>query len=196
VRDGVSGRYRLQREGVPALAGVGDPGVDDLEPALDALFLRTRKDWYLGRVEPGAIQIVAFRGRQGRPKIPGLSSRIADGVSRSSATSSTRISAAWPGRCTISAVASWRPSASRPRTAPSTLSASGSSRPYWTGGHVQALAGDPRDLASRGPGCLGLRSIDERNAFVTQGDYNHRAVVAHKSHHRKTAPPTRGKDGS
>jgi DNA-binding IclR family transcriptional regulator len=80
VRDGASGRYRLQREGVPALAAVGDPAVDDLEPALDALFLRTRKDCYLGRIEPGAIEIVAFRGRQGRPKIPGLSSRIAEGL--------------------------------------------------------------------------------------------------------------------
>ena len=80
LRDDVSGRYRLRREGVaPVPPGRGGRR-DDLEPAVDALFLRTRKDCYLGRVEQGGIDVVAFRGRKGRPKIPGLGSRVADGL--------------------------------------------------------------------------------------------------------------------
>jgi DNA-binding IclR family transcriptional regulator len=80
VRDGVSGRYRLLRERVAAGARVGDRRCDDLEPAVDALFLRTRKHCYLGRVERGGLDIVAVRGREGVPKIPGLGSRIADAM--------------------------------------------------------------------------------------------------------------------
>jgi DNA-binding IclR family transcriptional regulator len=80
VRDGVSGRYRLRRERVPAAPRVGDPGSDDLEPAVDALFLRTRKHCYLGRVEGGGVDIVAVRGGEGVPRIPGLGSRISDGM--------------------------------------------------------------------------------------------------------------------
>jgi DNA-binding IclR family transcriptional regulator len=80
VRDGTGGRYRLRRAAVAAVPGVGDRGGDDLEAAVDALFLRTRKDCYLGRVQPGAIEVVAARGREGRPKIPGLDSPITEGL--------------------------------------------------------------------------------------------------------------------
>jgi acetyl-CoA synthetase len=59
---------------------VGDRRGDDLEPAVDALFLRTRKHCYLARVEQGGLDIVAARGRQGVPTIPGLTSRAADAM--------------------------------------------------------------------------------------------------------------------
>lgn len=80
LRDDVSGLYRLRREGVAPASPAGGRRSDDLEPAVDVLFLRTRKDCYLGRVERDGIDVVAFRGRKGRPKIPGLGSRIADGL--------------------------------------------------------------------------------------------------------------------
>jgi DNA-binding IclR family transcriptional regulator len=81
VRDGVSGGYRLRRGGVAASSPVGDRRRDDLEPAVDALFLRTRKDCYLCRPERGGIKILAIRGPSGLPEIPGLDSRLAgDGL--------------------------------------------------------------------------------------------------------------------
>jgi IclR family transcriptional regulator, acetate operon repressor len=80
VRDGMSGRYRLRRELVAPVPGVGEPRVDDLEPAVDALFMRTRKNCYFGRVERGGLEIVALRGRQGVPRIPGLALRMKDGL--------------------------------------------------------------------------------------------------------------------
>ena len=80
VRDGASGRYRLKRELVTPVPEVGDPRVDDLEPAVDALFMRTRKNCYFGRVERGGLAIVALRGRQGVPKIPALAARMNDGL--------------------------------------------------------------------------------------------------------------------
>jgi hypothetical protein len=43
----------------------------DLEGAVEELFLRTRKRSYLGVVRDGRIEIVAFRGRQGVPRMPG-----------------------------------------------------------------------------------------------------------------------------
>ena len=45
---------------------------------VDELFLRTRKRSYLGVVRDGRIEIVAFRGRQGVPRMPGLGSEIRD----------------------------------------------------------------------------------------------------------------------
>jgi DNA-binding IclR family transcriptional regulator len=81
VRDRATGRYRLPRARLPALGREAAPDRDDLEPAVDVLFLRTHKHCYLGRVDGGAIEIVAFRGRQGLPQIAGLgASRIADGL--------------------------------------------------------------------------------------------------------------------
>jgi acetyl-CoA synthetase len=78
ARDGASGRYRLRRDACPVVPRIGDRGVDDLEPAVDALFLRTRKNSYLGRAEPGGlgVRIVAARGRDAVPKIRGLGTRI------------------------------------------------------------------------------------------------------------------------
>ena len=76
-RDGVHGAYRLRREGVAPVPAVGDRRYDDLEPAVDALFLRTRKECYLGRPEPCGIDILTVRGLSGLPKVPGLGSRIA-----------------------------------------------------------------------------------------------------------------------
>ncbi len=49
-----------------------------LEATVDDLFLRTRKRSYLGVVRRGRIEIVAFHGRQGMPRMPGLGSEIRD----------------------------------------------------------------------------------------------------------------------
>ncbi len=49
-----------------------------VEATVDELFLRTRKRSYLGVVRRGCIEIVAFRGRQGVPRMPGLGSEIRD----------------------------------------------------------------------------------------------------------------------
>lgn len=51
------------------------PGIAD---AVDDLFLLTRKRSYLGVVRAGRIEIVAVRGRQGVPRMPGLGSEIRD----------------------------------------------------------------------------------------------------------------------
>jgi DNA-binding IclR family transcriptional regulator len=50
----------------------------DFDSAVEDLFLRTRKRSYLGVVRDGRIEIVAFRGRQGVPRMPGLGSEIRD----------------------------------------------------------------------------------------------------------------------
>jgi IclR family acetate operon transcriptional repressor len=47
-----------------------------LAGTVDELFLRTRKRSYLGVVRDGRIQVVAFRGRQGVRRMPGLGSEI------------------------------------------------------------------------------------------------------------------------
>jgi DNA-binding IclR family transcriptional regulator len=49
-----------------------------LAAAVEDLFLLTRKRSYLGVVRSGKIEIVAFRGRQGVPCMPGLGSEIRD----------------------------------------------------------------------------------------------------------------------
>jgi acetyl-CoA synthetase len=46
--------------------------------SVDELFLLTRKRSYLGVVKSGRIEIVAFCGRQGVPRMPGLGSEIRD----------------------------------------------------------------------------------------------------------------------
>jgi DNA-binding IclR family transcriptional regulator len=51
---------------------------EGLAGTVDQLFLRTRKRSYLGAVCPGRIEITAFRGRQGVPRMPGLGSEIRD----------------------------------------------------------------------------------------------------------------------
>lgn len=51
---------------------------EGLEGTVDQLFLRTRKRSYLGVVRAGRIEIVAFHGRQGVPRMPGLGSEIRD----------------------------------------------------------------------------------------------------------------------
>jgi DNA-binding IclR family transcriptional regulator len=51
---------------------------EGLAGTVDQLFLRTRKRSYLGAVRPGRIEITAFRGRQGVPRMPGLGSEIRD----------------------------------------------------------------------------------------------------------------------
>ncbi|MFL5859172.1 MAG: IclR family transcriptional regulator [Solirubrobacteraceae bacterium] len=78
------GVYRLAR-GLEALtAGVGEhaPPAHVLHAGLagsvDELFLLTRKRSYLGVVKAGRIEIVAFCGRQGVPRMPGLGSEIRD----------------------------------------------------------------------------------------------------------------------
>jgi DNA-binding IclR family transcriptional regulator len=75
LRDPSGGRYRLPRAGAAeAVLGGG------LERAVEELFLRTHKRSYLGRIERGALEIVAVRGRQGMPRMPGLGSRVEDGA--------------------------------------------------------------------------------------------------------------------
>jgi acetyl-CoA synthetase len=74
------GLYRAAR-GLEELTAVAEDGAhthEGLDGTVDQLFLRTRKRSYLGAVRPGRIEIVAFRGRQGVPRMPGLGSEIRD----------------------------------------------------------------------------------------------------------------------
>jgi acetyl-CoA synthetase len=78
------GVYRRARGLEELTAAVGEhahPGHalhDGLAGSVDELFLRTRKRSYLGVVKAGRIEIVAFCGRQGVPRMPGLGSEIRD----------------------------------------------------------------------------------------------------------------------
>jgi acetyl-CoA synthetase len=74
------GVYRPARglEELTAVAEPASPLHEGLAGTVDELFLRTRKRSYLGAVQPGRIEIVAFRGRQGVPRMPGLGSEIRD----------------------------------------------------------------------------------------------------------------------
>jgi hypothetical protein len=65
------GIYRLRRDRDVQLEPDGVGATDDLAGVVEALFRRTHKRSYLGRVEHGTIEIVAVRGRQGMPRIPG-----------------------------------------------------------------------------------------------------------------------------
>ncbi len=74
------GVYRPAR-GLEELTGSTEqstPIHDGLAGTVDELFLRTRKRSYLGVVRKGRIEIVAFHGRQGVPRMPGLGSEIRD----------------------------------------------------------------------------------------------------------------------
>jgi IclR family transcriptional regulator, acetate operon repressor len=74
------GVYRPAR-GLEELTAVAEQATmfhDGLAGTVDELFLRTRKRSYLGVVRAGRIEIVAFRGRQGVPRMPGLGSEIRD----------------------------------------------------------------------------------------------------------------------
>lgn len=74
------GVYRAAR-GLEELTAVAERPAAvraELASAVDELFLRTRKRSYLGMVRPGSIEIVAFAGRQGVPRMPGLGSEIRD----------------------------------------------------------------------------------------------------------------------
>ena len=78
------GVYRRARGLEELTAAVGEhthpsPSLHDgLAGSVDELFLRTRKRSYLGVVKAGRIEIVAFCGRQGVPRMPGLGSEIRD----------------------------------------------------------------------------------------------------------------------
>lgn len=78
------GLYRAARGLEKLTAAVGEQTVTaeslhrDLQDAVEDLFLRTRKRSYLGVVRAGRIEIVAARGRQGVPRMPGLGSEIRD----------------------------------------------------------------------------------------------------------------------
>jgi DNA-binding IclR family transcriptional regulator len=77
------GVYRPAR-GLEQLTAVAEqlapdhPVHEGLAATVDDLFLLTRKRSYLGVVRSGKIEIVAFRGRQGVPRMPGLGSEIRD----------------------------------------------------------------------------------------------------------------------
>jgi acetyl-CoA synthetase len=78
------GVYRRARGLEELTAAVGEQAHaghalhDGLAGSVDELFLRTRKRSYLGVVKAGRIEIVAFCGRQGVPRMPGLGSEIRD----------------------------------------------------------------------------------------------------------------------
>ncbi len=74
------GLYRPARglEELTAAAEPESPLHGGLAATVDELFLLTRKRSYLGMVKPGRIEIVAFHGRQGVPRMPGLGSEIRD----------------------------------------------------------------------------------------------------------------------
>jgi DNA-binding IclR family transcriptional regulator len=74
------GVYRAARglEELTAVAEQPTPVRDELARTVYELFLRTRKRSYLGVVRPGSIEIVAFAGRQGVPRMPGLGTEIRD----------------------------------------------------------------------------------------------------------------------
>lgn len=74
------GVYRPARglEELTSVAEASDSGHEGLAGTVDDLFLLTRKRSYLGAVHSGKIEIVAFRGRQGVPRMPGLGSEIRD----------------------------------------------------------------------------------------------------------------------
>jgi len=74
------GLYRPAR-GLEELTSVAEESAqlgEGLTGTVDELFLRTRKRSYLGVVRAGRIEITTFRGRQGVPRIPGLSNEIRD----------------------------------------------------------------------------------------------------------------------
>jgi acetyl-CoA synthetase len=76
VRDPRAGRYRpVPEQGHETTERPRQPG-EDLSEAVDSLLLRTHKRSYLGQMKHGALEIVAVRGRQGMPRIPGLGTRI------------------------------------------------------------------------------------------------------------------------
>jgi DNA-binding IclR family transcriptional regulator len=74
------GVYRpaLGLEQLTGAAEQASPLHHGLAGTVDELFLRTRKRSYLGVVRAGRIEIVAFHGRQGVPRMPGLGSEIKD----------------------------------------------------------------------------------------------------------------------
>ena len=52
------------------------PSPGDLRATVEELFILTRRRSYLGMVRSGRIEIVAVRGRQGVPRMPGLGAEI------------------------------------------------------------------------------------------------------------------------
>jgi DNA-binding IclR family transcriptional regulator len=80
VHDQHGGHYRLRRDRDlrPEPGESGD--TDELAGAVDALFRRTHKRSYLGRLVQGALEIVVVRGRQGMPRVLDLGTRITDGA--------------------------------------------------------------------------------------------------------------------
>lgn len=74
------GVYRVAR-GLERLTGLPEPPPAvhrGLASTVDELFLLTRKRSYLGVARSDCIEIVAFHGRQGVPRMPGLGSEIRD----------------------------------------------------------------------------------------------------------------------
>jgi DNA-binding IclR family transcriptional regulator len=74
------GLYRPARglEQLTLAAEQAGPVRGNLKGTVDKLFLRTRRRSYLGALRDGRIEIVAFRGRQGVPRMPGLGTEIRD----------------------------------------------------------------------------------------------------------------------
>jgi acetyl-CoA synthetase len=73
------GLYRLSpafRSVVGSHTAVQAPELPDLPSLVDTLLARTHKRAYLGIVHAGELHVVAERGLQGMPKLPGLGPRI------------------------------------------------------------------------------------------------------------------------
>jgi DNA-binding IclR family transcriptional regulator len=76
------GLYRPARglDEFTALTAPPTPVSDALSASVQELFTLTRRRSYLGIVRGGRIQIVAIRGRQGVPRMPGLGTEIREGL--------------------------------------------------------------------------------------------------------------------
>jgi DNA-binding IclR family transcriptional regulator len=71
------GVYRLARSfGEETAPADPRPHFADLRTTVEELFMLTRRRSYLGVVRSGRIEIVAVRGRQGVPRMPGLGAEV------------------------------------------------------------------------------------------------------------------------
>jgi DNA-binding IclR family transcriptional regulator len=78
---GAGGVYRLAPAFRDAVAGAGsetEPDLHDLSGVVEDLLARTHKRSYLAVVRGGRLRIVAERGLQGMPRLPGMSAEIGD----------------------------------------------------------------------------------------------------------------------
>ena len=76
---GAGGAYQLASEFRDVVAGGDDDAtVSDLSGVVEDLLARTHKRAYAAIVRGGVLRIVAERGLQGMPRLPGMSPEIRD----------------------------------------------------------------------------------------------------------------------